>query len=232
MDLIDRARAYVAKMPEAVAGQDGHGATFAVARTLLHFFQLPRAQAATVLDEFNQRCAPPWSAKELKHKLDSAEKTRWEGPRATDDAKRSGPKPAALTGKARTLRTGFSKSVKPAASSASQSRTLRTEFLHNYAIHARTQAHEVERGSQKNPSEASEPKTPETGQGNQPKETGKPPMRTRLARVDHCERKPREGWSTWINARGTAFAARERIVDDEIRIEIGRQISKPTKPKP
>jgi hypothetical protein len=68
---IDRARTYVEKMPDAVSGADGHGATFAVACKLVEFGLSPD-DAWMLLLEYNQRCQPQWSEHELRHKLDDA----------------------------------------------------------------------------------------------------------------------------------------------------------------
>lgn len=74
LSLIERAQKYVAKMPPAVSGQNGHGATFHVACVLVQGFGLTPAQAMPLLQEFNLRCEPPWKERELRHKLDGAEK--------------------------------------------------------------------------------------------------------------------------------------------------------------
>jgi hypothetical protein len=80
--LVSRASAYVAAMPPAISGNHGSDATFAVAVALMHGFALPRAQAWPVMLEFNARCEPPWSKKDLEHKLDGAAKvTRHSKPR-------------------------------------------------------------------------------------------------------------------------------------------------------
>lgn len=71
-DLLSRVRAYVAKMPVAVAGQHGHDATFKVALTLVHGFGLSERDAMPILEEYSNRCSPPWSRKEIAHKLSSA----------------------------------------------------------------------------------------------------------------------------------------------------------------
>ena len=69
-------------MPPAISGNHGHDATFAVALALCHGFALSRAQAWPIMLEFNARCDPPWSEKELEHKLESASKvTRHSRPR-------------------------------------------------------------------------------------------------------------------------------------------------------
>lgn len=68
----ERARLYVAKMPPAIAGQNGHGATFEVAQVLVRGFGLPDAEAWPILADYSARCQPPWSEGELKHKLTDA----------------------------------------------------------------------------------------------------------------------------------------------------------------
>jgi len=72
--LFERAQKYVAKMPAAVAGSGGHNVTFHVACVLLQGFDLPRGEARQILDEFNARCEPPWSDREIEHKLNQADK--------------------------------------------------------------------------------------------------------------------------------------------------------------
>jgi hypothetical protein len=68
----ERARKYIAKMPAAVSGQNGHDATWAVAQTLMRGFSLSIDQARPIIEEFSARCVPPWSDKDLTHKLVSA----------------------------------------------------------------------------------------------------------------------------------------------------------------
>ena len=72
--LASRAQAYVEAMPPAVSGDGGHDATFAVARTLVHGFGLPESDAWPILCAYNERCLPPWSEAELRHKLEDAGK--------------------------------------------------------------------------------------------------------------------------------------------------------------
>ena len=69
---IDRARRYVAKMNAAISGQNGHGATWAVARKCAADFELNLDQTLEVLREFNVRCQPSWSERELRHKAEEA----------------------------------------------------------------------------------------------------------------------------------------------------------------
>jgi len=71
-DRVSGARAYLAKLPAAVAGQGGHPATYRAASILANGFDLPWSDAWSLLQEFNLRCSPPWSEKDLRHKLNDA----------------------------------------------------------------------------------------------------------------------------------------------------------------
>lgn len=74
--LLTRARRYVAAMDPAISGAGGHDATFAVAQVLVRGFGLDRSTAlAILLDDYNPRCQPPWSEKDLVHKIESADTT-------------------------------------------------------------------------------------------------------------------------------------------------------------
>ena len=68
----ERASRYVARMDAAVAGSGGHDALFAVACALVHGFSLGEGDAMAILSEYNLRCTPPWSDRELAYKLRSA----------------------------------------------------------------------------------------------------------------------------------------------------------------
>lgn len=70
--VIDRARRYVSKMPPAISKQGGHNQTFRVACVLVLGFELTQDEAMAVLSEYNLRCQPPWSERELLHKVQSA----------------------------------------------------------------------------------------------------------------------------------------------------------------
>ena len=59
-------------MPEAISGEGGHNATFAVACTLVQGFDLDYDDALTLLVEYNERCEPPWLLAELEHKVSDA----------------------------------------------------------------------------------------------------------------------------------------------------------------
>lgn len=68
-----RAIAYLDAMPPAISGQGGHNATYAAATAMVHGFGLaPERALHLLLDRYNPRCQPPWSEKELRHKVDDA----------------------------------------------------------------------------------------------------------------------------------------------------------------
>lgn len=70
--VMERARKYISMMPGAVSGQGGHNATFRVACVLVLGFALSESEAMTLLREWNAGCQPPWSERELEHKIRSA----------------------------------------------------------------------------------------------------------------------------------------------------------------
>jgi hypothetical protein len=79
-DKIARARAYLAEIDGAVSGSGGHDVTFRAACSLVLGFDLTTEQAFQLLaTEYNPKCQPPWSEKELRHKVESANKQ--DGPR-------------------------------------------------------------------------------------------------------------------------------------------------------
>ena len=92
----ERAARYVAKMPPAVSGSRGHDATFAAASVLVHGFSLSQGEALEVLREYNQRCSPPWSERELIHKVRTAAaavSSRGSGYLLDDDRETAGASP-------------------------------------------------------------------------------------------------------------------------------------------
>jgi putative DNA primase/helicase len=78
---IERARAYLAKVPPAVAGQRGHDRTFHAACILVQGFGLSVDESRPILAEWNLGCVPPWSDSELDHKLQDAARTETDRPR-------------------------------------------------------------------------------------------------------------------------------------------------------
>jgi len=69
----DRARAYLSKVPGAIAGQSGHDWTFHAAALLVIDFGLTIEEALPLFQEWNETCQPPWSDSELMHKLESVD---------------------------------------------------------------------------------------------------------------------------------------------------------------
>jgi len=69
-DVEARAIAYLTAMPPAIAGSGGHSQTYAAATALVHGFGLAPERALAILAaEYNPRCSPPWSDRELQHKI-------------------------------------------------------------------------------------------------------------------------------------------------------------------
>ena len=74
MNAFNAARAYLAKLPPAISGSGGHAATFRAACCLARF-GLADGGAMTLLRQWNgTHCRPPWTEKELMHKLKDAER--------------------------------------------------------------------------------------------------------------------------------------------------------------
>lgn len=72
--VVERARRYLAKMPESISGDSGHNRAFAAACRLILGFGLSQETAYRLLAEWNQTCKPPWNERELQHKVQSAAK--------------------------------------------------------------------------------------------------------------------------------------------------------------
>lgn len=74
---IRRASHYISKMDPAISGSGGHLQTFKVALVLTRGFELPDDVAIDLLErEYNPRCDPPWSRRELEHKVETAAQAR------------------------------------------------------------------------------------------------------------------------------------------------------------
>jgi hypothetical protein len=79
VEIIDRARKYLEKMDGSVSGSGGHNACFAAAVAMVKGFDLPEGVALGLLqDEFNPKCAPAWSERELLHKVRQAARAHGE----------------------------------------------------------------------------------------------------------------------------------------------------------
>jgi hypothetical protein len=72
-EIVLRAERYLEAMPEAVSGHGGHNATFAAACAMVNGFALDEPTALDLLARlYNPRCKPPWSDRQLAHKVHSA----------------------------------------------------------------------------------------------------------------------------------------------------------------
>lgn len=72
LDLVERARRYLAHVEPAIAGQHGDLHTFRVCCRIVRGFGLTHAEALAVLTDWNARCRPPWTEPELRTKIEHA----------------------------------------------------------------------------------------------------------------------------------------------------------------
>lgn len=77
----ERASRYAMMVEPAVSGQGGHSKTFALAVALAHGFNLSEEQTTALMNAYNLRCLPPWSQKDLNHKIKDAYNTPHSKPR-------------------------------------------------------------------------------------------------------------------------------------------------------
>lgn len=67
---LQRASAYLAKIDPAISHARGHPRTLVAAEHMVLGFELSEEDAFDLLwNEYNPRCDPPWSEKELRHKV-------------------------------------------------------------------------------------------------------------------------------------------------------------------
>ena len=76
-----QARAWIDKQPPAVSGQNGHAQAFHVAAILTHGFDLSDGDSESLFREYSARCSPPWSDREIAHKLAEGRKGPHDKPR-------------------------------------------------------------------------------------------------------------------------------------------------------
>ncbi len=69
---VEKARRYVAKMDPSISGSGGHTQAMKVARVCATAFGLSESEILEVMREWNERCQPPWSERELAHKAKEA----------------------------------------------------------------------------------------------------------------------------------------------------------------
>ena len=70
--LAERISKYMACLDPAVSGVQGHNTTFHAACVLVHGWGLSVEQAWPFALEYNERCEPPWSDRDLHRKLEQA----------------------------------------------------------------------------------------------------------------------------------------------------------------
>jgi KaiC/GvpD/RAD55 family RecA-like ATPase len=71
---LDQFRRYLERVPGAVEGESGDAHTYRVACLAVVDFDLTDLEAEVALGEWNSKCSPPWSAKELEEKVRHARK--------------------------------------------------------------------------------------------------------------------------------------------------------------
>lgn len=72
IDRVIRARRFLRSVEPAVSGQHGDLRTFRVCCRVVRGFDLSDDEAMSVLGEWNARCAPPWSQRDLLEKVHNA----------------------------------------------------------------------------------------------------------------------------------------------------------------
>lgn len=73
--LFEHAETLCKTMPPAISGAGGHVSLLRVARALRWGLDLPPEQCEPLItDLYNPRCSPPWSAAEIRHKIEDAGK--------------------------------------------------------------------------------------------------------------------------------------------------------------
>ena len=71
--LAARVESYLAACEPAVSGENGHNKTFGVACRVGPGFDLTQEEAIrAITNHYNDRCKPPWSEREIRHKIEDA----------------------------------------------------------------------------------------------------------------------------------------------------------------
>lgn len=81
MEIEERILRYLSKCPGAISGSGGHNQCFFVTMQLYWGFGLDESQTLAHLLQYNIKCQPQWSERELKHKVASAAKQPQTQPR-------------------------------------------------------------------------------------------------------------------------------------------------------
>jgi hypothetical protein len=69
LDVVERARRYLDRVAPAIAGQHGDLHTFQVCCRVVRGFDLDEGSAMAALRQWNERCQPPWSDRDLRAKI-------------------------------------------------------------------------------------------------------------------------------------------------------------------
>jgi hypothetical protein len=69
VETIVRARKWLEKADPAISGSKGHDTSFRIIERLVRGFDLTDEEALNALEAWNDRCQPPWSEGELRHKI-------------------------------------------------------------------------------------------------------------------------------------------------------------------
>ena len=72
LERVEVARRYLRRCPIAIAGSRGHVTAFVTAQKMVRGFDLDAATAFSLLTEWNARCEPPFSHRELARKITEA----------------------------------------------------------------------------------------------------------------------------------------------------------------
>lgn len=72
---------YLSACPPAISGSNGHGQTFSIACNLYNGFAMTQQELEYWLSQYNTRCQPPWSERELAHKVQQAMNAQHSRPR-------------------------------------------------------------------------------------------------------------------------------------------------------
>lgn len=71
-NILKRVECYIDTCDPAISGQRGHDTTFRVLCSVIGGFDLSAEEAWHAARYYNFRCEPPWSEKELRHKIEDA----------------------------------------------------------------------------------------------------------------------------------------------------------------
>jgi RecA-family ATPase len=81
-DPYSRARSWLqSKAEPAISGSNGHDTTLKVARVLVNGFALSEGDCMALMREYSATCQPPWSERELEHKISDAARASYDKPR-------------------------------------------------------------------------------------------------------------------------------------------------------